>query len=204
MSSVFEKVTLYDLLGYMVPGAVFVLLGITEPLFRLGSDEQKILSDFEGYFMTAFVLISYTSGIVLSEIARWLSWLIDKVFGRDYTFINTEAVKSALEKSHLVDRQELQGALDSRKYFKFMYGIIQQEKDYGRIHGYASAEILYKNLTVAFLFNVILRMVFSKGYSVPGGTIICLAIAVIFFIRWRRFRDKKVKYTELWFRKKYT
>ncbi len=203
MNSVFEKVTLYDLLGYMVPGAVFVLLGITEPLFRLGSDEQKILSDFEGYFMTVFVIISYTSGIVLSEIARWVSCLIDKVFGRKYTFENTEAVKLALEKSHLVDRQKLQGALDSRKYFKIMYGVIQQEKDYGRIHGYASSEILYKNLAMAFGLNAILRIGFSKIYSVPGGIIICSAIAVIFFIRWRRFRDKKVKYTELWFRKKY-
>lgn len=204
MSSVFEKVTLYDLLGYMVPGAVFVLLGITERLFLLSPNEQKMLSDFEGYFMTAFVIISYVLGVVLSEIARWGSCIMEKIYRKNYTFINTEVVKSALEKSHLVDRQELQGVLDSKKYFKIMYGVIQQEKDYGRIHGYTSAEILYKNLTMAFLLNFMLRIGFPEGYSIPGGTIICLAIAVIFFIRWMRFRDKKVNYTVLWFVKKYT
>lgn len=56
---------------------------------------------------------------------------------------------------------------------------------------------------MAFLLNFMLRIGFSEGYSIPRGTMICLVMAIIFFIRWMRFRDKKVNYTVLWFVKKY-
>ena len=72
MDSVFEKITLYDILGYLFPGSVLMLL------FLFGVDAKTVVGFFEkwnvgnGFMYLAFFLVSYLIGIALSELMTYV------------------------------------------------------------------------------------------------------------------------------------
>lgn len=207
MSGFLEKITLYDLLGYTIPGFAFVLI----MLYGLYSPDTLILLEtyksFNGFFAIVLLVVSYSVGIALSELGRVVDWIISKVLKKGYTFDNMESIKRAMENSKFWEEQTDMEVNASA--IKMMYSDIQTDENYKRIHNYASAGVMYKNMfTSLFLGDTILlirHMFFGKNY--PYFTIcfcVLFSLYLIFFVRWRRFEEKRNNYTINWFIKKYT
>lgn len=209
MGSLLEKITLYDILGYTFPGCVLLLL-------LLGTDVECIFSfldqwsDYKGAVFFLFFLTAYLSGIILSELAD-MFWAIGKKikpslsaeWERD-VFLNEQVVK-ALKESGYYDASEASAGeierSDVSRYMGYMYGTVQKGTEYTRIHDYASAYLLYKNLAMALGAGTML-LFFSKGWNfviLIGGVI----LTALMVKRSIRFYHIKNKYAVVWFLNKY-
>lgn len=70
MGSLLEKIRLYDLLGYLLPGCV---LNVLIEYAMQGRIHKLIVDMFDGdisFGWFVFLLLSYVEGIVLSEVSR--------------------------------------------------------------------------------------------------------------------------------------
>ena len=104
MDTLLEKITLYDFIGYTIPGGVFlgILVAEIRPVF-LG----KMLKDYEGYALYLFLVfwvLSYVCGICLSEISRFFfdriqALLVKKKWKQDG--IEVGLLRAALKNSGL-------------------------------------------------------------------------------------------------------
>lgn len=206
MDTLLEKITLYDFIGYTIPGGVFlgILVAEIRPVF-LG----KMLKDYEGYALYLFLVfwvLSYVCGICLSEISRFFfdriqALLVKKKWKQDG--IEVGLLRAALRNSGLALENEEEAEL-VKENMAVMYSSIQSDAQYKRIHNYASAEVMYKNMSFVLLVGAIIS--FFCFWLCGGSVIWCLiylATAVIFGIRWSRFAKKKWKYTIYWFQEKY-
>lgn len=91
MDSLIEKITLYDIMSYFIPGFLcLVLLGCNfyPELIKCNLD---ICKDYEGFLIFIFLIFSYVMGIALSSISR---------FSCEVCFHNSEMPK-LLEMSHM-------------------------------------------------------------------------------------------------------
>ena len=197
-----QKLTLYDLLGYTLPGSVLVML----IQYQFYGDEILYLEGASLFLAAAVLLIiGYLVGIVVSEIMRLI---IDKLFGdrkewekicQDYK-VSKEAIGRALCKAKMVEN--MNAVSDYEKTFPYktqMYSDIQTDLKYNRIHNYASAELLYKNMI--FVSAVCAGVGIAQTSPV---LLFCGIIGFIFFgIRWKRFYTKKMGYMLCWFVEKY-
>lgn len=216
MDGVLEKITLYDILGYLVPGSLLMMLILG------GIGQEKMLSylnqwgDYKGALYFTFLLISYLVGIALSEAMAWV-WnckrfmaLVQKVRkclkkeNKILEGISTEQIVNALEKSGIsVDKDLVKSQADFMEhYFSYMYGIIQKSDNYKRAHNYASAYVLYKNVTGALILGGIVVLFNNIENGWIG--ILCIVMSVVFMIRGVKFQDKKNGYTVIWFVEKFT
>lgn len=214
MENVLGKITAYDILGYLYPGCVFILMLI----FNMDQKEvESFLAQWHDnmtivYF--AFFLICYMSGIMLSEISE----LVISVFGkfmdrkikRNRWFedeYNLEQMACALKRSGRKEKKrEIKEKLknSSGKYYMgYIFGSIQGCSEYKRIHDYASAYILYKNITTALAAGLILTRIYGSniGRWFYG---VSMLLVIIFFVRSCRFFDKKEYYTRIWFIEKFS
>lgn len=229
MGAVLEKITLYDILGYLLPGCVLMIL-VSYGAGQAGmSLDPGWWSDSEGFGYFVFFLISYLIGIVLSEIMRWVwevcEWLrsvlkqkcpeTDSVIfsrimsfrkrekGKKRTDIWNEEIEEALLKSGVKSRTDkLKDGMEKesldKKYLKYMYGCIQGIDKYKRVHNYASAQVLYKNVAGALLIGLFFTQYFCDVDN-PWLSVVCIIMGVVFIERSIRFEKKKCEYAVIWF-----
>ncbi len=228
MENLLEKITLYDLLGYMFPGCILNLIIIVGASQQYSGMVEKVYKDYEGGIVFAFFIISYLTGILLSEISAsiislcdkyikkerklprkkcWIGRLLGKIKidertgGIEGTGISEKELAAALVNSGLAEGQdkinekiEMQGWLLYRKY---MYGIIQSDEKYRRIHNYASIPVFCKNATTALIVGILVLLLYgNRSYILMA---ILLLAAVVFAKRGFRFKKKTDMYTIVWF-----
>lgn len=212
MESILEKLTLYDLLGYTIPGSMIIICNKFITFLNGQSDGQAIPYGYieaGGMGLLIGIVLSYVLGIAISEVSGWLFELIVKP---DKTYDWTEGrmkvtyneVTAALKKAGLLGSSESIGdrkELDN--YLERMYADISIDQTYKRIHNYASALVLYRNLFLAFLISAIMVFGLCAMDSKPL-CIFLIFLSIIFFIRSIKFLNKKNKYTVWWFVQKYT
>ena len=205
MSSVLEKITLYDLLGYLMPGSLVTLLAGGGMLISADEAVKKWYQDYTGLVLYAFIALSFVCGILLSEAGHILLEIMN-IKGKDYKSpLPFSIVQKAMEKAGLqypaFDESQM------GKYLAYMFSDIQNDKNYSRIHNYASAKQMYRNIMIA----AIIDMLIGGGYYVwkqdccsalwiflAGTVIICL-----FGRRYQRFEKKTRDYTVYWYVEKY-
>lgn len=208
MGNLLEKITLYDLLGYTFPGCVLLLL-----LFlSFPTTVSSFLTEWEEYLgiiYFIFFLTSYFSGIILSELTEMFAWI-----GRNVTTVKPAWEKDASLGEQIAKALKSSGYPESReqicetiknqglgRYMGYMYGSIQVNAEYQRIHDYASAYVMYKNLGAAFIIGTVF-LCRSLGWNfvvlAAGGFLSLLLIN-----RSIRFYQKKNQYAVIWFLDKF-
>lgn len=215
MNSIIEKITLYDFFGYLIPGSVFMSLLLVRLIQGLGSDGLTDLKDFKSQLTVIFLLWSFLSGLILSELARVISDFVDKRGLKD-RYVNSvkkaanideSMLKEAIKKSKLVENGDLIQNTNLLNYLPMIYGTVQSDEKYKRLHNYASSETMYKNLTAAVLLGGIPEILFLPQ-KLQCGIIAGIAVVWIFSVillmrRYYRFRIKKSAYSLIWFIEKY-
>lgn len=212
MESILEKLTLYDLLGYTIPGSM-IIISIKLITFLNGQSAGQAVPygyiEAGGMGLLIGIVLSYVLGIAISEVSGWLFQLIAKL---EKTYDGTEGrmkvtykeVTAALKKAGLLSGSEnINNRKDLENYLERMYADISIDQTYKRIHNYASALVLYRNLFLVFLISAIMMLGLCVMDSVPI-CIFLIILSIIFLKRSIRFRNKKNKYTVWWFVHKYT
>lgn len=118
--------------------------------------------------------------------------------------MSERVVSNALKKAGKMGEGEVEFniKLDLWKYYTNMYSDIQADKDYVRIHNYASAALLYRNMTLSILLCL---CTFILQNRLSWQMAFLLLTAMIFFaIRSFRFEKRVVRYTINWYVVKYT
>lgn len=215
MNSIIEKITLYDFFGYLIPGSVFMSLLLVRLIQELGSDGLTDLKDFKSQLTVIFLLWSFLSGLILSELARVISDFVDKRGLKD-RYVNSvkkaanideSMLKEAIKKSKLVENGDLIQNTDLLNYLPMIYGTVQSDEKYKRLHNYASSETMYKNLTAAVLLGGIPEILFlpqKLQCGIIAGIVVVWILSVILLMRrYYRFRIKKSAYSLIWFIEKY-
>lgn len=215
MNSIIEKITLYDFFGYLIPGSVFMSLLLVRLIQELGSDGLTDLKDFKSQLTVLFLLWSFLSGLILSELARVISDFADKRGLKD-GYVNSvkktanidgSMLKEAIKKSKLVENGDLIQNTDLLNYLPMIYGTVQSDEKYKRLHNYASSETMYKNLTAAVLLGGIPEILFlpqKLQCGIIAGIVVVWILSVILLMRrYYRFRIKKSAYSLIWFIEKY-
>ena len=215
MNSIIEKITLYDFFGYLIPGSVFMSLLLVRLIQELGSDGLTDLKDFKSQLTVLFLLWGFLSGLILSELARVISDFVDKRGLKD-TYVNSvkkaanidgSMLKEAIKKSKLVENGDLIQNTNLLNYLPMIYGTVQSDEKYKRLHNYASSETMYKNLTAAVLLGGIPEILFlpqKLQCGIIAGIVVVWIFSVILLMRrYYRFRIKKSAYSLIWFIEKY-
>lgn len=215
MNSIIEKITLYDFFGYLIPGSVFMSLLLVRLIQELGSDGLTDLKDFKSQLTVLFLLWSFLSGLILSELARVISDFADKRGLKD-RYVNSvkktanidgSMLKEAIKKSKLVENGDLIQNTNLLNYLPMIYGTVQSDEKYKRLHNYASSETMYKNLTAAVLLGGIPEILFlpqKLQCGIIAGIVVVWILSVILLMRrYYRFRIKKSAYSLIWFIEKY-
>lgn len=220
MNSVIEKITLYDLFGYLIPGLVFIILVCAGPVYDY-KEVREYLVDCTGIIVSLGILLGFVVGMIISEIARMLfsGWvyLMRRIFQKEadsqdlmkvmnkYTGIDVDVLKKAIKRSGIPNSQ-----MSLEQMLGVMYGDIQIDTCYSRIHGYSSSEVLCKNMVVSILAGGIIESIYLVWYNHSVSCrmmYVCGAIWVftiyIFARRYKKFKRKKEQYTILWFVQKY-
>ncbi|MBD5468162.1 MAG: hypothetical protein HDR21_08455 [Lachnospiraceae bacterium] len=213
-----QKLTLYDLLGYTLPGGILVLnmkLGsIAQWISGVDKGVKDVSSGLEVPDLIIILIMGYFVGIVISEAAQKIVTLpvTAKVIGafgkgkdhrkkvrRDLEQkswkdlcrncnISDEQIRKALQKAGLWN--------GDAAYGKKIYSYIQINETYKRIHNYASMELLCKNMSIVCL-------ILLAGEAIRGFCSLWLVVygisIILFGIRWHRFRNKKDVYSLIWF-----
>lgn len=226
MESLIEKITLYDILGYFIPGSLFLCLlvfGTLPEFLKLTLDISNECMAYVGFVLVVF---SYVFGIAISTIARWGCSLIRWIC-KTLPFVNidikveSDTIESALIKSGVskseIDLQKKELGVNKGKsvalikaFSTRVYADIQTDTDYKRIHNYASSEAMYKNLAFACWSGAVIPYVLKKIADLQINSrmnLFCvfeIILGIIFLFRWNRFYRKKVEYTWYWFVKKYS
>ncbi len=212
MDSIFEKITLYDILGYLFPGAVFVLLVGAIPFFCIWTKHYSLLKDCGGGIILCALLISYVAGVALSELSN----ILVRERNRDEETVNKFLADRHLEPVDLINRsgivaRKLEGGTSLCDCFQIIYADIQTDSAFRRIHNYASAEVMCKNMFMALAAGGVFfaleyvwdwRFCGFPSLSSIVSVLIIAGMAVLYFFRWKRFYHKKLRYTFLWFEEK--
>lgn len=212
MDSIFEKITLYDILGYLLPGGIFTLLSSSHPLYHAWLNNRELFESGSGYIILCLLLISYVIGVALSELAH----ILVRARNKDNEKIQKFLSRRNLDPASLINQSGIvAGRIDSETplddCFSIMYADIQTDPAYKRIHNYASAEVMSKNMFMALLTGGcfwIFERAYDRGYQgwPPFFEVVLILVIVIltalFWKRWKRFCEKKLRYTFLWFEEK--
>lgn len=200
---ILQKITLYDLLGYAVPGTI--LAGIAECCYFSEHVDWKNLSGYIGYICAITILLGYVIGIAISEATDLIYTFLKKqgLFKMSNAFLDYTVIAAALEKAGAItDRNSIKSIDDTYHYFTYMYSDIQTDKNYSRIHNYASAELTCKNMAFVVLAATIMLCV-RKIIPLPILIIAGIILELLFLRRWNRQRSRKEMYTVQWFVQKH-
>lgn len=199
-----QKLTLYDLFGYTLPGVIALLL-------YGGGDILYWAGDITLGGLGLLVVLGYMAGVMITEIAECIEWLLRKMLSdgikKNYWEelckiygITAKKVNYALRQAKVTedDLGDCAG-LTAEKYMTYMYSEIQTDPQYSRMHNYASAELLYKNMAVVAVYAVAMGVVQQHAAEIVAG-----AIGTVLFLRRRiRFAERSKGYVICWFVQKY-
>lgn len=226
MSGFIEKITLYDLLGYAVPGSIFLgMWGVIYVMIKGNPDDlYRTYKDSIGFLLTVLLVLGYVVGMLISEFTDILLKVAEGSLSFDLKQdlrnkkLNERQVEKALKKAgYMKQEDQIQSMDDVELYFSSMYGDIQSDAKYSRLHNYASSKLIYKNMsfvsfcgvfTVLFLYNAKHSgMMFlldrdMQQFLIAVG-IFCVS-GCLFFRRWKRMNEKTHFYTAVWFIEKYS
>lgn len=201
---VLQKLTLYDLLGYAVPGGMLLLICNISGVDGLAS--------ISGTELILFLIPAFLTGIMISEVSHGMSRMIDK--------LTEDKQWKEISQRHALTKDKIANALANanyiraeddvsddaskdveyvKRYMPVMFADIQCDPKYSRIHNYASALLLYKNMVVVSAAGVIVGIVRQSFYEIIIGAVAFLC----FFSRSSRFNRKEIVYTICWFLEKY-
>lgn len=206
-----QKLTLYDLFGYTLPGVLAIWLykygGMLEQIFDISLSSLGIL-----------IVLGYVAGVILTEISECLEKLLRKFTAQSRIDkywqdlckiygISADMVKHALDKAKITD-YNLSAGVDTlvREYRTYMHSEIQTDAQYGRLHNYLSAELLYKNMFLVSLYAVYIGYKNQQTVSAQIGKaqmVIGAIGAICFAARRVRFAERSRGYTICWFVQKY-
>lgn len=207
MEKFIEKFTFYDILGYGLPGFLFLIISswIFSPEFTSKLDI--------GFFTNDVVLVlsvlagSHVIGSLFSELGHYLFKGRGKVCPE-----RTTIVQEAEKKSGLFDNIELEKCKkkDEEKVtvaeIRKMYGDLQIDGSYSRLHNYSSVEVMCKNTAVSFFVTALLAVLYGlctgNKLKMAAG-ILLFFLAYIMLDRAVRFGEKTREYTVMWFVNKY-
>ncbi|MCM1088548.1 MAG: hypothetical protein NC419_10350 [Muribaculaceae bacterium] len=221
-----QKLTLYDLLGYALPGTVLILI--------YGWDDMAdgILCPADGTgpaFALLLIMAGYLTGIIIAQLTSLESKIgklckkfwekssalckkkqqsqdtaqpapknADNIFDK-YDIDNT-ILSNALINAHVIpDAASLNLKELANNYFAAIYADIQSDDNYSRLHNYASAELLCKNMALVS-FLCIFRLI---DPCAPAPMILAVISALCFYARQRLFCSRKEEYCLYWFLEKY-
>lgn len=207
MSNIIEKITLYDLLGYTVPGTILVTIWGYVYLNNICMIDSFLdcCKDYAGYLFTALFICGYVIGIAISELTYILSKIIEKrewfMKENEIGIIGYNIIAKALKQAGLIqDENEIKNMKDAQKYIRCIYGIMQADSKYSRLHNYASSELICRNLSfVALNCGIAVFCVTNKYIAILFGII----LAGIYMERWKKQHWRKKFYTVSWFVDKY-
>lgn len=208
MDSIFEKITLYDVLGYFVPGSLVMLAVCGIFLSSADNGVPVLYRNYQSLFVYGFILVSYIIGILLSEISRRI---MEHGRGNGDLPIADKVIEQALIKAGVIASQDDRSEADrnegfhAAKYLKLMYNDIQSDSNYKRLHNYASAEVLYKNLALAIPVGAIALCIYFPKCLLGKAAILALGILgmKIAWDRCKRFYQKKQDYAVCCYVEKY-
>ncbi len=209
-----QKLTLYDLFGYTIPGVLAVWL------FMYGGDVAQMDSLTLGS-LGLLIILGYVAGALITEVAERMEWVIEWVIGwffkmihkvcgysgkgywericDDYK-ISKEMIICALDKAKVKGYDPADSAAKlAEKYATYMYSEIQTDPVYDRLDTYASAELLYKNMCLVSLIAAGMGWRYQQNSNLIFG----LAGVIFFAIRRVRFAERSKGYTLCWFVQKY-
>ncbi len=230
MDSLLEKITLYDILGYLFPGSVLMVM----LLFTYNEWMLEVLDKFgdnTGMLYVAFILTSYLVGIAASEMAgivirtfmeikkvkfiKKMKKLIEEAAG----FIKRKLQWEECEKDKLLEKRMVSalkksGIKDDEKkireniknksinhYISYMYGRVQSSPEYKRIHNYNSVYVMCKNMVIVLIVGeAIMYWNYASNIYIY---ISCFVVCILFMIRCYRFSAKTKFYAIIWFVEKF-
>lgn len=224
MGNVIEKITLYDILGYLFPGCILGFMTVVGISCKYGDVFEKCHEAYGGGLYFAFLVVSYLMGIVISEISelflgkpvRWMkSKMSEKRKGNEVQKREFRKGKDEMDAAGIT-AEELAAALYNsgktssinkivrsiktegwKTYTQYMYGAIQSNEKYKRIHNYASMKVLCKNMAMALFVGMAILCYFgfrSRLFMVA----VTVSIAAL-LLRYMRFARKTDEYTIVWF-----
>lgn len=190
-----QKITLYDLLGYTFPGCTLLYIWNYSEICNTKQDSF--------FFIGMFVVLGYLLGIAVSEFGAVLRDILGIRIKKNLNGkvkIPLEIIKKAFLNAGFISKinEDFNWEIVSERFLE-IYADIQADKNYSRIHNYASAELMYKNMAVVSLVCGI-RYISEVQKS---ASLICIVVCMLFLHRWRRFYEKKISYSLSWFVQKY-
>lgn len=208
MSNIIEKITLYDLLGYTIPGTILLSVCGYVYLVSIGQEVSFFVRyrNYTGYLMAALIILGYVIGIAMSEITYCVAEKIknDKWFNSKNKIekIGYTTIAKALKRAGMIQDENVISNFETlENYIKYMYGIIQVDSKYARLHNYASSELICRNMSfVAFTCGIAIYFVVRECTVIICGIILTGA----YMCRWRKQYWAKKFYTVSWFVEKYT
>lgn len=192
MDTIFERITYYDLYGYTIPGCFLLMLCFAKdflhpPLFL---HLEKLP---EGIIMTQISesFLGFLYGL------RYKSHLTESTLGISYEVIKRALVKAGVVENMMVIRNPE----DVSRYLWYMYGSVQADKSYNRIHNYASSQLMYSNLFLAICVGGVIAVArLSLRFEVKCFVdLFVIGISVLLAVRSEQFRVKKEVYAIYWF-----
>lgn len=206
MSSIIEKITLYDFFGYLIPGSLFTSLLCFRGIQEFGNSIAEELSEYKSELLLLFFLWAFLFGLLLSEAARIIAdfierrWLTNRYVSRIRVAANIDLVilGTVIQKSGLADNAVIDKDAALERYLPAIYGVVQSDEKYKRVHNYASSETMYKNLSAAVLFGGLIEIVYLvqryQGGGILGIITAWVLSAALLMHRYYRFRIKKYAY----------
>lgn len=196
-----QKVTLYDLLGYALPGGVVVGLCGWHGIFgEIEYTELPVALLFAVWFVAGYIL-----GIIISEVTDRIVFIDNKSedffdkLCKNYGIEQTELEAALKEAGILNANQTVEKLKDLGQYSGQIYSRVQIDPKYNRLHNYGSGELLYRNMALVSLIAVLLGSFYR---NIPEIVLAVLGV-VCFILRYMRFSERKEGYTLCWFLDKY-
>ena len=205
-----QKLTLYDLLGYTLPGTV--LLELLQ--WNMHGGKLKICHPTSYWVM--LIVLGFLVGTIISEatekiircVKKGYTWVREDVLHCDKeSFLGKICKECGVNEKQLAQKLTGKNMLtnidksiddikfeDMEKYMSWIYALVQHDPQ-GRIHSYASGALLYKNMilvsAVALVYGTAIR-------SIPEIVTAIIGI-VAFSMRYSKFNRKKYGYSLCWF-----
>lgn len=206
MDNFLEKLTLYDLVGYTIPGTLCVLIFGGYIWGEKISDilKSNIFSEYKIYIILGLLIMGYLAGIIVTEIGDWavgvLKKLDDVEAGIGYEKIGYDLIKAALVESGAISvGASICMEEDVDIYMGYMYGELQTDSKYSRLHNYASMELLCQNMLIATAALIAWWVKAGFTYGIVGG----LFVEYLFYRRWKLCYQRKKFYVAAWFVQKH-
>lgn len=206
MSEVIQKITLYDLLGYTIPGTILVSVSIYLFYFKDLLNLITNYDQFAGYLFAALIVSGYICGLAIAEVfailfslpvkSKWFSK------GNGIEDIGYDIISDALTRAGILKNStRIQDLRSTMKYMGYIYGIIQADSKYSRLHNYASLELVCGNMAIV---SIACFGLYAYAVGKWQMVMIGLLFGCIFFANYHKLYWRKHFYVLCWFVEKYS